>query len=87
MSIDLGRDNPVEVQWCDLERASHKPKWLRFFIPGKTITSIRFSDILLYDFKLTPRGALRKKSRKNQCNASILPAHVRATEGFFLHIA
>ena len=38
MSIDLGRDNPVEVQWCDLERASHKPKWLRFFIPGKTIT-------------------------------------------------
>ena len=58
------QDTPVQVQWFDQERATHKPKWLRYFLPGSTTTSIRYSDILLYDFQLTQKGALKKRSRE-----------------------
>lgn len=59
-----GVDTPVEVQWFYQERATHKPRWLRFFLPGMTKTWIRYSDILLYDFELTKKGSLKKKSRE-----------------------
>ena len=58
------QDMPVEVQWFNQERATHKPKWLRFFLPGNTSSCIRFSDILLYDFDLTQKGSLKKRSRE-----------------------
>ena len=51
----------VEVLWYQQQRASHEPRWLRFFIPSAVSGIIRISDILLYDFVLTNKGALKKK--------------------------
>lgn len=45
------------------ERAPHKPKWLRSFSKTEKFNSVRYSDIILYDFELTKNGALKKKSR------------------------
>ena len=53
IAINSNIDTPVAVQWFDQERATHRPRWLRFFLPGNMTSSIRFSDILLYDFTLT----------------------------------
>jgi hypothetical protein len=49
------------------ERAAHKPKWARFFkISTKkdAVGAVKISDILLYGFELTAKGALKKKSRE-----------------------
>lgn len=53
----------LEIEWLQQERATHKPKWLRFFSKSGKIGSISYSDIVLYDFCLTEKGALKKKSR------------------------
>ena len=61
--------NDVTVQWMEQERAPHKPKWLRYFKPSPinrkdAIGTVKFEDVILYDFELTQNGALRKKSRE-----------------------
>lgn len=56
----------VTIHWMEQERASHKPKWLRYFSPSTqrdAVSIVRYSDIILYDFQLTNKGCLKKKSR------------------------
>ena len=59
------KETPFIVHWMLQERAPHKPKWLRFFTPSTRKDSsgpVSFSDVVLYDFLLTPKGGLKKKS-------------------------
>ena len=56
-------ESNIEVLWYQQEKASHKPRWLRFFLPSAASGTITIADILLYDFSLTNKGALKKKSR------------------------
>ena len=54
----------VEVQWYCQERAPHKPRWLRYFHPSKKPSGqLQISNIILYDFKLTNKRGLQKKTR------------------------
>ena len=57
-------DTTIGVQWMKQEKAAHKPKWSRFFQPSTSVGIITFHHILLYDFQLTNKGALKKKSRE-----------------------
>ena len=62
-----GQDADITTHWLVQERAAHKPKWARFFkISTKkdAVGAIKISDILLYGFELTAKGALKKKSRE-----------------------
>jgi len=57
----------ITIHWMEQERAPHKSKWLRYFSPSTkkdSVGTITFDDILLYDFELTSKGALKKKSRE-----------------------
>ena len=54
-------DTSIGVQWMKQEKAAHKPKWSRFFQPSTSVGTITFHHILLYDFQLTNKGALKKK--------------------------
>lgn len=53
----------IGVQWYHQQKASHKPRWLRFFLPTTKTGNIKIEEIILYDFDLTNKGALKKKSR------------------------
>ena len=60
-------ESQLTIHWMEQERAPHKPKWLRFFSPSTkkdSVSTVTFEDILLYDFQLTNKGALKKKSRE-----------------------
>ena len=57
-------DSVIDVQWMEQEKAKHKSKWLRFFKQSSNVGIIKYSEILLYDFQLTDKGALKKKSRE-----------------------
>lgn len=55
----------IHIHYFKQERASHKPRWCRYF--HKTVHSYgtaTYKDILLYDFTLTKMGALRKSTRE-----------------------
>lgn len=57
---------PVTVQWLEQERNPQKPRWLRYFRQSRKkqpLGIVPYSDIVLYDFELTKKGALKKKSR------------------------
>lgn len=54
----------ADVQWMEQERAAHKSKWHRYFRQSNAVGKIMYNEILLYDFQLTERGALKKKSRE-----------------------
>ena len=56
--------NVVTINLLSQERAPHKPKWSRAFKDSQKSTAISYSDILLYDFELTNRGCLKKKTRE-----------------------
>ena len=59
-------DSDVSVHWMTQERAPHKPKWMRYFTLSQQKNStgtVKISEIVLYAFELTARGALKKKSR------------------------
>ena len=51
----------VNVVWM---QQAHKSKWHRYFRPSSITGKIAYREILLYDFELTERGALKKKSRE-----------------------
>ena len=56
----------VQIHWMIQEKATHKPKWLRYFKPSQRKDAygrIKIEDIVLYGFDLTEKGALKKKSR------------------------
>ena len=60
-------NSEVTILFMEQERAPHKPKWARYFKLSSrkdAVGIIRFSDIILYDFQLTQRGALKKKARE-----------------------
>ena len=63
-------ESSLQVQWLQQEKATHKPKWLRFFKSSSALGNILFSDIVLYDFDLTRHGALKKKARDYLKNLS-----------------
>ena len=54
----------IEVVLFKQEKAPHKPRWFRFFTSADKTATVSFSEILLYDFQLTNKGALRKKTRE-----------------------
>lgn len=59
-------ESPIMVHWME-QKAQHKSKWLRFIHPSAkrdAMRTVTYRDILLYDFKLTRKGALKKKSRE-----------------------
>ena len=56
-------DSMISINLFRQERAPHKPKWCRCFHRLGKICSIKYSDIVLYDFQLTKNGALKKKTR------------------------
>ena len=53
----------IGVNWYHQQKAAHKPRWLQFFLPSTQTRSIMIEEIVLYDFDLTKKGALKKKSR------------------------
>ena len=57
-------NSQIEVKLFKQERAPHKPKWLRYFFPTDKKCTLLFSDVLLYDFELTRKGSLKKKTRE-----------------------
>ncbi len=60
-------ESPLTVHWMEQEKAQHKSKWLRFFHPSlkkDAVGTISYGDIVLYDFVLTKKGALKKKARE-----------------------
>ena len=66
---DIGHptlETSLVVEFLVQEKAKHKPRWLRPFKTSDkdTFETIKYSDILLYDFKLTNGGCLKKNSRK-----------------------
>ena len=54
----------IDVIWYRQQKASHKPRWLRFFKPSEVSGKLKIGEIVLYDFTLTNKGALKKKSRE-----------------------
>ena len=52
-------ESDLEVEWYIQERAAHKPRWLRYFHPSKKQGHIKRNYIILYDFELTKKGALK----------------------------
>jgi predicted RNA-binding protein with PUA-like domain len=56
-------DSAVGVVLYKQEKAPHKPRWLRFFTVSDKTATVSMCEILLYDFQLTNKGALRKKTR------------------------
>ena len=60
---NAGLDSPIQVMWFQQERASHKPQWLRFFKQTTHTGTVQMKEIILYDFLLTQKGALKKQSR------------------------
>ena len=56
----------IVVEWLVQEQARHKPRWLRPFKASKkeSFGTIKYSDLLLYDFQLTNSGCLKKQSRE-----------------------
>ena len=58
-------DSSISIQWLVQERAPHKPKWLRNFKIGarEVLGETEMKNVLLYDFQLTNKGCLKKKSR------------------------
>ena len=58
-------DSKINVQWMVQERAPHKPRWQRSFKigPREILGEIELRNVLLYDFQLTNKGCLKKKSR------------------------
>ena len=63
-NISLDSNN-ITIQWMVQERAPHKPKWQRIFKFGAkdVFGETELKDVLLFDFELTNRGCLKKKSR------------------------
>ena len=61
---DMTLKSTVAVVWYNQERARHKPRWMRFFTETKQSGALAVEDILLYDFSLTKKGALKKKTRE-----------------------
>ena len=59
-------ESTLVIEWLIQDQAKHKPKWLRPFKNSSkdSFGTIRYSDILLYDFQLTNSGCLKKKSRE-----------------------
>ena len=59
-------ESSLVIEWLVQEKAKHKPKWLRPFKPSSkdSFGTIKYSDILLYDFQLTNAGCLKKNSRE-----------------------
>ena len=57
-------ETTIDVQWLHQEKAAHKPRWSRFFIIATSFGTILINDIILYDFQLTSKGALKKKARE-----------------------
>lgn len=56
-------DSVIDVVLFKQEKAPHKPRWLRYFTSADRTATVLFSEIILYDFELTSKGALRKKTR------------------------
>ena len=54
----------IECCLMKQERAPHKPKWIRTFSKTEKMHTVKYIDILLYDFQLTRNGALKKKTRE-----------------------
>ena len=57
-------ETTIDVQWLRQEKAAHKPWWSRFFIIATSCGTILINDIILYDFQLTSKGALKKKAHE-----------------------
>lgn len=56
-------DTELVIQWMNQERAPHKSRWLRYFKSSVHTGSVFLDDIILYDFELTKKGALKKSTR------------------------
>jgi hypothetical protein len=54
----------IAIILYEQERSTHKPKWLRNFKATSRNCDVNLSDIILYDFKLTNKGAIRKSTRE-----------------------
>ena len=57
-------ETTIDVQWLHQEKAVHKPRGSRFFIIATSFGTILINDIILCDFQLTSKGALKKKSHE-----------------------
>ena len=75
-------DSDLQIHWMIQEKASHKPKWLRYFKLSQrkdAMGTIKIKDVVLYGFDLTEKGALKKKSREYLLNSSFVIFFVHET--------
>lgn len=54
----------VKILVFEQEKCPQKPKWSRFFQRTAREQEYFISDIILYDFTLTNKGAIRKATRE-----------------------
>ena len=57
-------DCTISITLYEQEKAPHKPKWLRYFKITEQNCNVKLADIILYDFGLTNKGAIRKSTRE-----------------------
>lgn len=66
------KENEVSLIVSEQESSIHKSKWLRVFKRTTKICIVNISDIILYDFQLTNKGAIRKSTREFLQNVHII---------------
>ena len=57
-------DSMVKIVLFKQERAANKSKWNRYFFESEATDELKILDIVLYDFKLTQMGALKKRTKE-----------------------
>ncbi len=85
-------DSEVTVHWMEQENTVHKLRWLRCFKLTKNkndVSSIVLKEILLYDFELTKKEALKFQeylrthySRSADHNICIVEVHATRVRHF-----
>ena len=61
--VDRTLQFTFSFQWLEREKAAHKSKWIKYYHLSNKVGVAKYSDVLLYDFKLTDKGLMRKNTR------------------------
>ena len=61
--VDRILDYTFSFQWLQAERTTHKSRWLKYYHQSDKVGIAKYSEVLLYDFKLTDKGLICKNTR------------------------
>lgn len=58
------QESTITILLYEQEKCTHKPKWLRNFKKTARDHQAKVANVILYDFQLTSKGAIRKSTRE-----------------------